>query len=481
MHCRFFKNRSGNISLIAGLLLVPVLLIAGAGIDYMRIVSAKSKLQSALDGAALAAASLSNNQDPNIVVTEYVRSNLKNDPELASLVTVTTTPASNNSSNQRTIGVTAQADLPTHFLKLAGFDTLSVSVTSQSHQSATSIEISLAVDISSSMGGAKLQALKDAANSFVDEIFDDGGTRISVNLIPFGGSVNLGDLYDDVVVTEASATVEPTASAYPDDALGIVNGSFRWPAVGNACVEMREEDFDASRIPNNSRSQVPPFWIWWNNHPWCPAETSAVVANSNNVNTLKNRIRDLTLSDGTGLDIAVAWGLKMLSPAYRGYLGGDFSDRPGDYDPATRTKILVIMSDGRVAKQVRPLDPTIGNLHVDAGLVNKAPTVTPNHHQGNTGYNQNRLNNTPYPAGDISDTVNDHTGIGHFKKLCGLAAADDIIVYTVGFQIMANSVADQTLADCATDPSKYYFVESLDIKSAFKSIAATITALRLSA
>jgi hypothetical protein len=55
---RFGANKSGNVGIIFGLMLIPMLAVSGAAIDYGRAVSAKSKLQGIVDAAANAGARL---------------------------------------------------------------------------------------------------------------------------------------------------------------------------------------------------------------------------------------------------------------------------------------------------------------------------------------------------------------------------------------------------------------------------------------
>ena len=57
MFRRFFAGDKGNVSIIFVLTLVPMTLSAGIAIDYVRLLSAQTTLQSAVDAAALAGAS----------------------------------------------------------------------------------------------------------------------------------------------------------------------------------------------------------------------------------------------------------------------------------------------------------------------------------------------------------------------------------------------------------------------------------------
>ena len=67
-------------------------------------------------------------------------------------------------------------------------------------------------------------------------------------------------------------------------------------------------------------------------NPWCPNEKSEAIFNSNDFEALKKRIDEFSLSDGTGNDHGIAWGLNALTPAWRGKLGGNYPARPADFD-----------------------------------------------------------------------------------------------------------------------------------------------------
>lgn len=67
---------------------------------------------------------------------------------------------------------------------------------------------------------------------------------------------------------------------------------------------------------------------------------------------------------------------------------------------------------------------------------------------------------------------------GHTSDICSAAKDEGILIFTIGMDT-DNTAADMTLEDCATLPSYYYDVESLDISNAFASIALQINQLRL--
>ncbi|MEM7213947.1 MAG: pilus assembly protein TadG-related protein [Pseudomonadota bacterium] len=49
----FLENRRGNIAILAAILILPLMMLTGVGIDYTRISSAEGNLQTSLDNAAV--------------------------------------------------------------------------------------------------------------------------------------------------------------------------------------------------------------------------------------------------------------------------------------------------------------------------------------------------------------------------------------------------------------------------------------------
>ena len=191
----------------------------------------------------------------------------------------------------------------------------------------------MVLDISSSMRGSRLTSLKTASTEFVDIMLNDTTKdSTSINVVPFGGTVNIGeDLFEEFAVelTAFGTTLDPNEATY-DIGTAVETSDFRF-SDGNYCIEAVQTDYGTNILPRNSRGQVPDFWRWWNNHPWCPEEASSVFLNSNDADEIKSHLNGMVLSDGTGMDIGALWGLKTLSPSFRGELGGDFSDRPSRF------------------------------------------------------------------------------------------------------------------------------------------------------
>ena len=334
MFSAFKKAECGNVIMFVALSLLPIMVLIGGAIDITRATTAKTQLRAAIDGAALAAASLSQNGATDEVVRDYIDSNLDNIRGQFNSLSVDI--RSNRSINSNEVIIEVHGKLPTAFLGIINHSELDVVAETTAQQAVSNIELAMVLDISSSMRGNKVANLRDAAEDFVEEMLEDENEdTTSINFIPFGGTVNVGNqFFSRFASNENGIRLDPTETRY-SQGKDIPAETFRF-TNGNTCLEYGNNFFNDRFLALGKHGQVPHFWRWWNFHPWCPEDASAVVFNSNDEDDLKDRIRSMTLSDGTGMNIGAMWGLKSLSPAWQGELGGDFSERPAAYgDPDT--------------------------------------------------------------------------------------------------------------------------------------------------
>lgn len=472
---KFCRQSDGNIALMTALMMVPLLGLTVGVIDVTRMMNADARLQSAVESGVLAAASLTNTLDIADVVDQYIDANIP-PGDFRDSISVTV-PTENVALNARTIEVVATGTIEPLFLKLFGIGDFTISSSAIANQGSTNVELALVLDISSSMRGAKITNLRTAANLFIDQILNDDvvGTT-SMSIIPFGGTVNIGqDLFDELAVPLSSATVDPTESQYNQGA-SVPTDDFRF-SDGDTCVEYTNSDFDSGTLPSESRSQVPLLWKWTNLHPWCPPEDSTAIFNSNDRTKLHSLIDDMLLSDGTGMDIGAMWGAKALSPEWQNSLGGNFSDRPAAYDGET-LKVFVLMTDGEITSQYRPKNYTYFSTHKKVIALNPVGGST----SGTGGIPRDKKNKnqqTILSKGNLDKAIADNFAVSHFRRICDEIKADGAVIYTIGFNINENKISNDLLLECATNPGNYYFVEGLDIQAAFDAIAASVSALRV--
>ena len=470
---KFARAEGANAVMIFALSLLPIVAVAGFAIDFSRAQSAKMQIASLLDQAVLASTNLAYDDDPETLIDNWMESQVAQFGYSTDDLTVTVNAVT--ALNSKNVSATATLDVPTSLMHLFGRDTITVGVKSSAYQAIPNLEIALVLDISSSMRGSRLESLKTASTEFVDIILTpDTEDVTSISVVPFGGTVNIGTtLFDKFAVsTSDSGTVlDPTETEYSIGS-AVETSDFRF-SNGHNCVEAIRDDYDFDMIPDGSRGQVPDFWRWWNNHPWCPEDGSSIFLNSKNATLLKAHLNGMVLSDGTGMDIGTMWGLKSLSPNFRGLVGGDFADRPLDFDAGNSKKVMIVMTDGAITAQNRPEDVSIGNVHTNRPT-NRDPHVNAISNQGN------RFNmQTTRARGNASTTSLTDNAVGRFKLACETAKDEDIAVFTIGFQINPGSLPDLILEECATSSANYYYVEGLDLTTTFKAIASQVNDLRL--
>ena len=135
---RFRKDKRGNIAVIFAIACIPIISAVGCAVDYSLATRMKAKMQSAADGAAVAsisdrslgyvaAAAMTGNGSVTAGVTDannIFDGNINNVTGYANLSrnsTVTKTGV------KLTSVVTFSADVPVTFMKVVGYQTLTVS------------------------------------------------------------------------------------------------------------------------------------------------------------------------------------------------------------------------------------------------------------------------------------------------------------------------------------------------------------------
>lgn len=172
--------------------MIPVLLgFAGLAIDAGNLYLAHTRLQSAVDAAALAG-SLELPYDPEVnqgkVVAAAGAMLVRNYAEARLLSAAPGTEV-------RSVVVTAEVDVP---ILLLGWLGVSDSVV-QAHATAgfNHLELVFVIDNSGSMKGTPINQVREASNDLVDLILPDGANPdTKIGLVPFRGKVRVGSGVD---------------------------------------------------------------------------------------------------------------------------------------------------------------------------------------------------------------------------------------------------------------------------------------------
>ncbi|NOX74210.1 MAG: hypothetical protein GXP03_11540 [Alphaproteobacteria bacterium] len=527
---RFGRSEDGSLIIFSLFLLVLMLMIAGMAVDLMRTEMNRARLQSTLDRAILAGASLNQTLDAQDVVLDYFAKAGFADYITAGDIIVV------ESATGKSVTAGLSIDVTSYFMNLMGITSLAAPASGTAIESVTDVEISLVVDTSGSMGGtsssgnSKMDDLKAAAKEFVylmqcdpdasppfDGVCTVEADKVSVSLVPYNEQVLLGEN----LIQQFNTTEEHTQSSCID---------FDVTDYASIPVELDPQVINPLALPDLNPSlrrsaTIDPWGSADNAVDWrrtcSPYAERAVSAYENDYQDLEVAIDAMYASGYTSIELGMKWGSALLDPAFRpgvenlanglGVVSTNFVGRPFDYSTPNTKKVVVLMTDGKNTTQhiVREgfrdgPSPFYQNLDtgshadhvsvydavnddyfwVEHGTRDAAP-------EGGTNVVQ-----MTYPefwdtytwdyyetvAGNASlvqavDQVFNAEKDVRLEAMCNSAKAQGIEVYTMGFETSAAS--SLVMQSCASTPSHYYDVDGTDISEAFQSIARNINSLRL--
>ena len=448
---RFAADRSGDIAMTFGLMVVAMMLFIGGAVDLGRWVHARAQTVAAMDSAVLAGARILqvNSADPSAAVLAAQRFYNEN--------TSTRLPVENDTigfevtDDGLAFTASGNAFIRTPFLSLANIDRLplldqagaeySKAVIAVGGNAEQSFEISMMLDITGSMGGSKIADLKDAAKDLIDIVVwaDQSEYTSKVALAPFSAAVHVGSLASSVSYAPSSSVTFKFNDGY--------NRTWKRTA---SCVSERQgtnKYTDAAPTGSNKLPRV------YTSNGSC-AINNPVIPLTNDKAALKSAIDSYVASGATAGHLGTAWAWYLLSPNWASVLPS--ASQPSSYGATDTQKIAILMTDGEYNVEYCNNSSTTGA---------SAPDKNAN------GGNSSKLSCS---SANGSSTV-------QARQLCTGMKDAGITVYTVGFAIPSGSTADQTMAQCATSPGHYYSASSGEqLKQAFRDIALKISALYLS-
>ncbi len=456
---KFIKYEDkGAFAVILALVAIPLFALAGAVVDYTQVSALRAQMQHAADSAALAVARKAKNDDEKmqIIARDIFKDNLVK-AGIEEEATITASKIENG------IRVDANYSMPTIFLKFVGIQKLDVAVFSEVDISASNIEVALVLDTTYSMRGAKLASLKNAAKNMLDIIMEeDMGGSVKVGLVPFSRYVNIGmsnrnepgiDVPDDY----SEPRPDYCRNTYPNSTRkcdrrkefysciidGVPSTCSRWVyynctgSLGNpvwtctprpprnyrwyGCVGSRDYPLNI-KDENYNSNPVPGLLNYWN---FC--KTKPLTRLTNNKQKIIDGINEMTARDLTYIPAGLIWGWRLLT-----------NDIPfTDAKPKSENlrKVLVLMTDGK-------------------------NTRSPNY---------------PWHNANDENVANDLT-----RELCENINNDEIIVYSIAFDVSDNTIKN-LLKDCAGNGGSYYDANnSGELANAFQEIADELLKLRIS-
>lgn len=438
---KYIDNIQGGFSVNFAVLGLILLSLVGMAVDVTRVYSGQEKLQEIVDISAMAAlsteGSMSERED---VFKTYAKQMTSESPLFISdpdFVKVKLT------EKTKTIQIDAQVDAKMDLVLIPSFlKNLTVTAKNISVRDNAQIEVVLALDVSTSMTGKRIETAKEAATDFVEVLMRENSysDRIAISLIPFGGTIR-------VPANLATLKTKPSM-AKPGDAPEIHDDKLMSPHwVGkswNQCFYLEPEQVRSGLSPQDHYPRLEDFWQWNIQNTWCGPSGNEFVPLTRDTASLVNKIRNLNLSDGTGTDQAMAWAKANLSPKWKSTLKN--GPGVGPYPHSQVRKIVVVMSDGKATGQHK--------------LLKKFRKGSP-----------------PYKTNEVY-RYDDRKGRENFLAVCEALKKEGITVYSIGF-MMRLPIELETARKCASSDREFYVANQSTLKSVFSDIASHLTTQRI--
>jgi Flp pilus assembly protein TadG len=443
---RFAGAKEGNIAILFGIAVIPIISFVGAAVDYTRANSARSSMQAALDSTALMLAKdltegTINTSQISTKADQYFKALYTNGEVKSIAVNATYTQ---NSGNGSTILINGSGAIDTSFMRVVGFPTMDFKTSSTSAWGNVRMRVAMVLDVTGSMADdGKMPAMQTAAKSLVDQLstLNKNAGDMYISLVPFSKDVNFGTSYANQTYMDWSVWDSQSAtnswgtcssSSYTTRSTCKSNNKTwtRDTSKWTGCVTDRTQDYDTKNTAptsSNAPTMVVPEEYTSGSTKYCVSSSSKYIQPITPLTTdwagLKTTIGNLVPTGNTNQGIGLAWGWLTLG------LGAPFNAPAKDTANYTYKEAIVLLSDGL-----------------------------------NT---QNRW-------------YSDESSIDARQKiLCDNAKAANIVIYTV----QVNTGGDPTsavLQYCASGSDKFYLVtDPNQTLTVFNSIGQSLARLRV--
>lgn len=358
---RFRRDEGGNFLMLFGLVLVPLIGVAGIAIDYSRASNTRQALNSAIDSAALMAA-----RDAQKLTDGQIRSRIDawiRDNLPANVKSEFSNAEITIDRTARTIKIDAKATVPTTVSAVLGMSQIPVATNSQSTWGTNKIELALVLDNTGSMSqDSKMTNLKTASKSLLKIMKEAAidADQIRVSIVPFNTQVRINRALKDepwirygmtrsVTMTcdrngknctapSGAAQSDATISGCSTNNKGVMTCTetltkANW-AKSEGCIADRDQNYDvADGTSYTANAQMYPA-------TWC-GQSSLVEAMglTSDWTALSTKIDTMTPVGNTNVTIGAAWGWATLSPS------APFTEAKPSTEPQLK-KYMILLTDG---------------------------------------------------------------------------------------------------------------------------------------
>ncbi|MFT3987553.1 vWA domain-containing protein [Aestuariivirga sp.] len=414
---RYLSNTAGNMGVIFALSVLPVLVASGSAIDYVRASRAQTQLQAAVDAAALAVATAMSTTNSTNAQLRTIGLNYFHD-NLRDAALADLQPVF--SIGKASLSGSVEYDYPTSFMALVGINSMHIGASAQVEGGkGSNAEVALVLDYSLSMvTNNKYIRMRDAVTKMIDDL--DANAKSSDG----GGTLKVGLApFSAMVRTTMPASYVTQAAAGPTWTGCTQDRKNPWN-VGVATPDGSNDSKWGFIDSGNGKENAAPRYD-------CAKYSTNkldVVPLTDDLDGLKSAIAAMYPVGNTNIPLGFEFGWNLLDPAAPYTEGAPYTD-------ADTKKFIVLLTDGA---------QTSGEFDVDG-------------------------NRSKYIGND------------NLKTLCKAAAAKNITIFTIAYDITDPAITT-LLKACA--PANYFeaSVSGGEIDAVFTAITTRIkkSTLRIS-
>jgi Flp pilus assembly protein TadG len=190
----FRRCRRGNVAMMWALMGAVLLGLIGITVDFTRAQMLRAQMQNAVDGAALAAA----RGDTQTPEQREAAAHAFFEAEMGDLAAGATLTIAELPDRQ--VRVSASMPMPVSLARIVRNEDWLLRVNSEAERSGLNVEVAMVLDVTGSMSGSRITALRTAATDLVNTVVRDVQTPYysKVALVPYSMGVNVGSLATSV-------------------------------------------------------------------------------------------------------------------------------------------------------------------------------------------------------------------------------------------------------------------------------------------
>lgn len=319
----WLRRDDGAMTVLALIVFVAMLMVAGIAVDTMRAEHERVRMQGATDRAVLAATMLRENVSgatPEQIAQVYMRAEGL-DVFLEGRVSV------EDVHNGRRVTLAPAALMPTSFMRLVGVDSVQLATRAQAVEALDTVEfeVVLVLDVTGSMGTmtangrTRIQNLRIAARDLVTTLLQDREPgRVALTIVPY-----------------AEHVLPPP---------GFMSHFLSLPLLGGACPDFLLWDSVLNSLlqPILRRNCATDGW-------------RTVRPYMHDLDTALAVVDGLQANGTTSIDLGVRFGAMFFDPSLRGAVSqmidnaqvdDVFAGRPYDWNRPGVVRAMILMTDG---------------------------------------------------------------------------------------------------------------------------------------